>query len=466
MAGQSRRIIFAPMCGVIAFAAVVLFGAPACGDLAKFKDGSEVEGEVSLVGTMVVIKTASGTIIRERKDLVQLVRSNKTRGAKRKTYRKPARSTPFSRQSALHSSAGAASRTRSTRTRAVHRLHRSRGKKDDGPVDLLSRFRLEHKAVQLMLLAARTGRVIKLKEVEVLLQQHLGMASERGQSPESAIEELIDGWKLAPEHTREKVQQQIKEFQEEWGARATVLKSRHYHVLTNNGLRFAKLVALRMDGIFEEYQRRLVFKERITERFVVKVYKDRASYLGSGAPGMSAAYYSASDRALVGYDSDDGRRTFAALQHEGCHQFLHFYVPDPPTWFDEGLAQYFETATPRRAADSKGRLYNVGLPHKGNISAVKRALQRESLVTLRKLTHMSRAEYYMRAHVCYPQGWALTYFLLETGHPRFKRLWRDYFFALRAGKTTREANTEVFAGIDWSALDELFARWIKQIKRS
>jgi hypothetical protein len=46
---------------------------------------------------------------------------------------------------------------------------------------------------------------------------------------------------------------------------------------------------------------------------------------------------------LLILDLPDRERTRQILFHEAFHQFLHYYVADPPVWLDEGLATYFET---------------------------------------------------------------------------------------------------------------------------
>ncbi|MHC4201750.1 MAG: DUF1570 domain-containing protein, partial [Planctomycetota bacterium] len=282
----------------------------------------------------------------------------------------------------------------------------------------------------------------------------------------AAAEELLERTRLTPTHTREAVDKNREAFKKECGARATEIESNHYYVLTTTGAVHARKVAARMDGIFREYQRRLVFKEKITEKFVVKVYGSQSEYLAQGGPPGSAAYFHQMKRELVGFKQRTEDLLFRSLYHEGMHQFLMFYVPNPPIWFNEGLAKYFENAKYMRGARSSSALqYRVGKKDTLLSMSAKRAATQGRLVPLRKLTGMSKREFYnpVSRHLNYSQAWALTHFMIEGGNPLLKKLWKDYFFALRDGATQEEANKKTFGKLNPRLLESLFKKYVMRL---
>jgi len=323
---------------------------------------------------------------------------------------------------------------------------------------LHEKFRYDPTPKYLALLASRAGKVIPLEEAEKILSQTTKHASKT-----EVADLLLKALRLRPEDTKEVVGANIAAFEKKHGARAVVYESDHYVVLSTLDMASVRRIAVRMDGIFREYSSRLVFSEKIGERFVVKVYRDRREYLSTGAPAFSAAYFSSRDRELVGYKTSSFDEMFRPLYHEGMHQFLHFYVPNPPTWFDEGLAKYFETAKPQLGR----RLAGKPSYHVGGIDRYQARYVRDhqsELMPLPKLFRMSRQEFYtVNTSLNYAQAWAFTHFLLESGNKRLKQMWIDYFFELRDGATGEEANEAVFGKINMPGLEAMFSEYVRRL---
>jgi hypothetical protein len=325
---------------------------------------------------------------------------------------------------------------------------------------LHQRFRHDPQAKHLLLLASRAGIELDLKTSEEMLAQ----LSAAGSSVETA-DLVLQALKLTPQDTQAVVDANVNEFKTDWGNRARTLTSKHYTVLTTMDAADAKRLALYMDGIFEEYQKRLVFNEKITDRFVVKVFSDRDEYLSAGAPSFSGAYFSPRDRELVGYRTPTFDDMLRPLYHEGMHQFLHFYVPNPPTWFDEGLAKYFESAKPMRiqmATTAPSYIVGGKLPDEGDYARRYAAAGR--LVPLERLIAMSKQDFYTQHPTLnYVQAWAFTHLLVESGNETLKRLWVEYFFMLRDGASGEEANREIFGKVDMRRLNEMLATYTKKL---
>jgi len=141
----------------------------------------------------------------------------------------------------------------------------------------------------------------------------------------------------------------------------------------------------------------------------------------------TGAYYL--NGACVVYDIGP-KRTFAALGHEGWHQFnsRHFKYR-LPSWLDEGVAMQFETSV------SDGGLFRFDPA--GNfqrLGALKEALSKGKSIPLRELVSISPGEVLatdqdQAVMAFYSQSYALIRFLREAGYGRrldaYRRLMSD-----------------------------------------
>lgn len=324
---------------------------------------------------------------------------------------------------------------------------------------LHERFVLDPRPEDLVLLAYRAGARLELEKASCLVE-----AVRNAESPTEAAVKLLDTMRISPRHVEELVLTNIEEFKREFGPKATVYEGKHYIVLTTLGDFWARKIAVRMDGIFEEYQRRLVFDEKLEGRFIIRIYGSADEYLAHGGLQDSSACFFPHRRELSApFDSNEDR-LFRSLFHEGMHQFLHFYVPDPPAWFDEGLAQYFETA---RILSGTGPdstpIYAVGLKDESLAKELRTAAKVGKTIPIARLIAMSRDEFYgddrRMNYIC---AWAFTHFLLESGDESLRRLWAGYFLALRSGVGQKEANNKVFSRVDMAALEKRFLAYIRK----
>lgn len=324
---------------------------------------------------------------------------------------------------------------------------------------LTDRFRADPNAKDLLILASRAGIPLKLEQAENIVKMLSGC-----EDASVEAELLLHRFGLTAEHTRAIVERHVAEFKKEFGDKAAVYEGDHYVVLTPLGVFWARKVGHRMNGIFKEYQKRLIFKEKVTDRFVVKIYSSRSEYLKHGGPPRTVAYFSSGRRELVGYRQPSDDQLFEQLYHEGMHQFLHFYVPNPPIWFDEGLAEYFETARRSRARSAKRPTYRI-LPNYDALESFKRSLRNRSSIPLWKLLAMSREEFYgPKMALCYAESWAFTHFLVESKDKRLNKLWFNYFFSLRDGADQEEVNRKVFGRVDLNRLEKMFEEYVKQLR--
>ena len=78
------------------------------------------------------------------------------------------------------------------------------------------------------------------------------------------------------------------------------------------------------------FSRKATYQEYLRLHFP-QVPFDEHLYIKDGGPGMVFAYQSPD------FETD--------VRHESTHALLHAALPVVPLWLDEGLAEYFETAT-------------------------------------------------------------------------------------------------------------------------
>ncbi len=321
--------------------------------------------------------------------------------------------------------------------------------------DIVDRLKAHLRGRDLMLIASRAGRGATLEWAEGIVARMKSAAD-----PMAEVDKVLKQLRLTPDDAAKTVAANVAAFEKEFGVKAH--ESIYYYVLTNLGPVWEQKIAAYMDGIFQEYQKRLVFKEKITQKFVVKVYATQGQYIAHGAMPKSAAYYNPSKRELVGYKQQTDDRLFQSLYHEGMHQFLMFYVPNPPMWFNEGLAKYFQTARPMRGVRSaKAPRYNVSRKDPNMVRYVKYAKRGGQLRKLSYLIRMERAEFYgPNISANYAQAWAFTHFLLESGNSQLKKWWIDYFYAVRDGATQEEANKKVFGKVNMPTLERMFDKYV------
>src|SRR5205085_3153808 len=121
----------------------------------------------------------------------------------------------------------------------------------------------------------------------------------------------------------------------------------HYRIQTDVDSFLAEDLARRMDGMYDEYSRRLVEfnpKEgsRLFDVFIFQTHSEYARYTNDRFPNTGGVFISGKALAafLEGQGRDQLRRT---LQHEAFHQFAFSAIgPKLPVWLNEGLAQIFE----------------------------------------------------------------------------------------------------------------------------
>ncbi len=213
----------------------------------------------------------------------------------------------------------------------------------------------------------------------------------------------------------------------------------NYIFLSNADPKLVRDLAKRIETLRTDYFEKFFPPiGEITALSVVRVCKDRDTYLAYGAPPSSAGYWWSLTEELVFYqDRDNLRGSFETLHHEAFHQYIYYALGDvaPHTWFNEGNADYFAGSK-----FSGGRFRIVPRPDRA--STMKGFIATGGTIPLAELINMSQAEYYAKGGWGYPHGWALVYYLREEAGGRNRRILPTYYETLKAALVNVRAGRE------------------------
>lgn len=171
-------------------------------------------------------------------------------------------------------------------------------------------------------------------------------------------------------------------------------------------------------------------------------YISDANSLIGKVPDQVAGLYSPILKQLLIWNLPNRDEMFRVIRHEGFHQYLDRLLPDPPVWFNEGLAVYFEG------------LKRVGGTLRTNLvrDDLLRRLSPGSLIPMAEFVRITPGAFYGDAARCYPEAWLVAH-LLRQGAPRHAELYR----ALLARLETAAGSEAVRATFDDATLRALDA---------
>lgn len=242
----------------------------------------------------------------------------------------------------------------------------------------------------------------------------------------------------------------------------TLRETAHYFVTVQTGsAKFADEVAARCEGVRTAV--REVFShpdgdptpiERAPS--LVRVFKDRGTYLGFGGPADALSYWDGAARELVLFDDADGggrRNTWAGLNTTVYFEYMETtFGADVPTWFLRGHASYFE---PFEHRDGKCAPAIGSTPE---LPAERPSSTFEMLARFVKGGgRFSDSEFQQLGYG--PLGWSLVWTLRRDAREEDERptewkgaldRWWSSWLGHRDGA---RANRDAFAGFDWKALD-------------
>ncbi len=237
-----------------------------------------------------------------------------------------------------------------------------------------------------------------------------------------------------------------------------------------------KELAELMEMVSSAYSRRFPMKRDRELVSRVIVFSDRDEFEAwcrkldpEDDPSSTEAFYDPNTHTLVvgtgATASEDGRLISREMEgtiiHEAFHQYVDFFVPDCPYWFNEGMAEYFGCAQ----VDRKKKKIPLGAVAEDRLVVIQEAIKTGSYVPLPRLLQMSGDAFMVQADLLYPQSWSLCHFLIH-GHPKGKKAIQAYFKCLVDGKDGQTSFAEVFKNADLTELETQWKEYVKTLKVS
>ncbi|RME88925.1 MAG: hypothetical protein D6785_00355 [Planctomycetota bacterium] len=191
----------------------------------------------------------------------------------------------------------------------------------------------------------------------------------------------------------------------------------HYVVLSELGENESRYVCSMIERIYKEYSKKFTFPRKPSGKFLLKVFstnkevKQYIQYRGGSSKWLGA--YLRKRRELV-VSFEQSRIGFRSLLfHEGFHQFLEYYLPNPPIWFNEGLAEYFGTAIP-----ISREKFKFGVPILSHLRRLKGALSKGNSPFIGKVVTAGPQIFYHSGNekLYYAKSWLLVHYLLKNTH--------------------------------------------------
>jgi hypothetical protein len=241
-------------------------------------------------------------------------------------------------------------------------------------------------------------------------------------------------------------------------------KSRHYHVMSEIDTKTCREVARILEEGYLGYCYHLKrIRDLERRRFRVLVFSGPASFAsyvgdrGGWAPKGAVGIYDTNLKQLLITMLPDEEKTLQVARHEGFHQYLDRLIDEAPTWFNEGLAQYYELARRVGGKWTEGQVNPTRL-------AILHANSKKA-VSLEKLLAMEPAEFYGSRHVAvrYAQSWAFVHYLRHSTEAN-EQLFEDFFEALCEGMSGPEAADRVFGRVDLYSLQRGFWRHVQTLR--
>jgi len=154
--------------------------------------------------------------------------------------------------------------------------------------------------------------------------------------------------------------------------------------------------------------------------------------------------------------------------HEGWHQYFSWLVVSMvtlPSWINEGMGDYFYTASPRSKGNrSRRNPAELGKQNNGRLMVLKAAIRQNRYIPVPELIHYTKSQFYANGSVCYAEGWALCQFLLHSGNKKYAKIIPNFVKYVRNDTNMAAVTERAFKRIDLEKLDKEFLAWVATLK--
>jgi tetratricopeptide (TPR) repeat protein len=237
------------------------------------------------------------------------------------------------------------------------------------------------------------------------------------------------------------------------------VRSKNFLLIGNAGEKEIKQVATRLEQFREVFIHlfpRMNFNSPVPTTVVVfkndgsyRPFKPNSTTAGYFQPGPDVNYITLTTEVHGEQDP------FDVIFHEYTHLFVNNNMGNPPTWFNEGLAEYYSTFT-----ITEDQKIELGRPIANHVLL----LRQNKLVPLRTLFQVdSKSPYYNEAtkqSIFYAQSWALMHYLIIGKEGRLEQL-SEFLDKLKANVPMEQAFQQSFQ-MDFEAMEKELRKYVQQ----
>ncbi len=241
-------------------------------------------------------------------------------------------------------------------------------------------------------------------------------------------------------------------------------QSTNYHVLSDIDKKTCVEAAKVLEQAFTAYRVNFGWVSRDRSRkFKVYLFAGRKGFMTyqqdltqlMGRPAEHAAgLYSPLLKQLLIWNLPSRDEMISTIRHEGFHQYLDRFMPNPPTWFNEGLAVYHEDAEMVR-----GRL-EFGQIEREYVELI----DKKGLLPLEEYLFQTHGQFYKNGHWSYAQGWAFVH-MLQNGTSAQRKLFKQLVKEFQTEEPPQGVMKRLLPPATCKELDKELAAYAKKLGR-
>lgn len=246
--------------------------------------------------------------------------------------------------------------------------------------------------------------------------------------------------------------------------RAYDFESRHYHVVSDIDKKTCMAAAKYLEEAYVLYTVRLErVKDAERRRFKVYLFSGKDGYykytkdLFGRAPVGSAGLYHTLLKQFLIWNLPEREQMMQTVRHEGFHQYLDRIMEDPPAWFNEGLAEYYEIAKVQRGK------WRLGEPHKYHLDVLRPEKKGKGIMPLREFLYRDHPTFMKTATHHYAQAWAFIQFLRHSTREH-KELFERFWNAFKTIPSSKPALDHALEGVDLKSLEADFRAHVARLQ--
>jgi len=231
-------------------------------------------------------------------------------------------------------------------------------------------------------------------------------------------------------------------------------ETEHYKILSNVSKSFTHRTALFAEKMYKLYSKIFPVPKKEEHRSRIYIFNTEREFRLLGVPGDVLGFYSPKTKDFYLFDHVNQDITREVLLHEGFHQFIDLILDDVPLWFNEGMAQYFQTAKPVAGGFKCGEL-----------PTALRRLQYLRGGPILDFPLISDPDFRdgFRIYDNYAKAWGLCYFLIHYDGGRYFPVLKKYFEALRRGESRKKAYAVSFGRLKVTGFERQFRRYMRKL---